>query len=613
MNFTGKRIRNTHIICTIGPAVESVDKIRSLIRRGMNLARFNFSHGSHEYHANTIRLVREAAKLEKCSIALILDTKGPEIRTGTVKDNGTVNLEEGEVWDVISQADSVNLYGEDGAFTQKAGQPGSPAQQVGRITMSYSELADDIKVGAKILIADGLMGLLVEFVENRIMRCRVTDGGELGSKKNVNILGVHTRLPAMSEKDKEDLLFGHQSNMDFVAASFIRKAPDVTAIQKYLADIGSDMQVISKIEDEEGLENIEEIVRVSAGIMIARGDLGVQIPPEQVPLVQKRIIRICNNEGKPVITATQMLDSMIRNPRPTRAEAADVANAILDGTDCVMLSGETAGGSHPETAVEVMDRIARTVEESEAYERSLERHRQMLTHEEEFGRIIASAASNVADKLGASCLITPTLSGHTAQIISQYRPRRPIVAASPSEKVRRRTLLYWGVVPVEASKEDESEAMIQGAVNAAIREGFARLSDKVVVVAGLPVQSPFSTNSIRVHVIGNILNKGDSGFGDNCKGRIVKSKDALTASLILAKKGGEILLTHTLDASFMPIIPMLQGIILEGTSDLSNEELQRLNPKIACVMQVPRAMETLEDHITVTLDGAEHIIYEGTV
>jgi pyruvate kinase len=568
----------------------------------MNLARFNFSHGDHAFHAESIALVRKAAELEKHPIALVLDTSGPEIRTGVIRNNGNLLLKEGEAWNVISQADSVKLYGEDGAFSEQ-----------GRITVSYEDLADDIKVGAKILIADGLMGLTVESVEDRIMHCRVIDGGEVGSRKNVNIIGVHTRLPAMTEKDKTDLLFGHEQGMDYVAASFIRKSQDVITIQKYLSEIGSDMLVISKIEDEEGLNNVEEIVRVSEGIMVARGDLGVQIPPEQVPLMQKRIIRICNNLGKPVITATQMLDSMISNPRPTRAEASDVANAILDGTDCVMLSGETANGSHPELSVEVMDHIARTVEASEAYEHSLERHRQTMSDNDDLGRVVANAASRAADKIGAACIVVPTLSGRTAQLISQYRPRRPIVAASPSEKYRRRMLLYWGVVPVEANKEEDSEAMIQSAINAAIREGFAHISDKVISLTGLPVQSPFTTNNMRIHVIGNILARGERGMGGHCTGRVLKSKNARTAAMIFAKGENEILLTHTLDASFVPIIPMIKGIILEGMSELPREELLRLNPNIVGIAQVPNAMEKIEDHITVTLEGGEFIIYEGNL
>jgi pyruvate kinase len=549
-------------------------------------------------------MVREASAIEGIPVALVLDTKGPEIRTGVVKGGGELLIENGERINVVAEADSVQCFGADGAFTQK-----------GRIVMSYAQLVDDIKIGAHILIADGLLSLVVDAVDGRVMKCTVLVGGELGTRKNVNILGVHTRLPAMGEYDKEDLKFGKEQDMDYVAASFIRKASDVTSIQKYLASIGSDMLVISKIEDDEGLTNIEEIIRVSAGIMVARGDLGVQIPPEQVPLAQKRIISLCNLEGKPVITATQMLDSMIHNPLPTRAEAGDVANAVLDGADCVMLSGETANGAYPELAVEMMDRIARTVESSEAYETILAQRRRQNPVEAEIGQVIAQAAVLTADNIDAACIITPTMSGRTAQLVSRHRPRRPIVAASSSEKVRRRMLFYWGVAPVEVRKEDDSEAMIQGVIAAAIKGGFAESADKVVVVAGLPVNAPIATNSIRIHVIGSILGHGSRGFGVRVTGRILKAYSAENAAALLGKRSGEkeILLTHTLDESFIPILRLVDALILEGASELSRETLRNVNPHITFVGQVTGGMKLFEDNIIVTVDGYERIIYEGSL
>ncbi|MDR0583627.1 MAG: pyruvate kinase, partial [Treponema sp.] len=376
-----KTVRNTHIICTLGPATESAEAIRSLIRRGMNIARLNFSHGTHEQKTAQIAMVREAAAAEGVPIALMLDTRGPEIRTGLVLDGKAVSLVPGAMVEVIAEEDARALYGPEGACTTAR-----------RVTVSYAGLAEDIRPGARILIADGLYSLEALSLEGRTIHCRVDTGGEIGSRKNVNILGVHTRLPAMSEQDRADLKFGHEQDMDCVAASFIRRASDVTTIQQYLASLGSDMPVIAKIEDDEGLSNIEEIVRVAGGIMVARGDLGVQIPPERVPLEQKRMISLCNREGKPVITATQMLDSMIHNPRPTRAESADVANAILDGSDCVMLSGETANGAYPELAVEMMDKIARTVEESGEYLERLNERRRASGEERDLGQVIAAAA-----------------------------------------------------------------------------------------------------------------------------------------------------------------------------------------------------------------------------
>jgi pyruvate kinase len=332
-----------------------------------------------------------------------------------------------------------------------------------------------------------------------------------------------------------------------------------------------------------------------------------------VPLEQKRIIGLCNNEGKPVITATQMLDSMIRNPQPTRAESGDVANAILDGTDCVMLSGETASGAYPEAAVEVMDRIARTVEASEVYERNQNLRRQALKRDGDLGHTIAESAVLLADGIDAACIITPTMTGNTSQLVSRYRPRRPILGASPSEKVRRRLLFHWGVVPLEVQMEEDTEAVIQGALGAAIRAGFARTADKVVFTAGIPVNSPFTANNIRVHVIGKTLGRGRRGFGGRCTGRIVKAANLEEASKVLHNRGGEILLTHTLDMSFIPIIRISEGIILEGASELSQDMLRMVNPNIVYVAQVQGAMKRLEENLTVTLDGTEKIIYEGTL
>ncbi|GHV83206.1 pyruvate kinase [Spirochaetia bacterium] len=566
------------------------------------MARFNFSHGTHEYGGLQIARVREAAAAEKVPIALILDTKGPEIRTGIIRDDKTITLTTGDKIDVIAQSDAIALYGEEGVYTTPQ-----------RITLSYTELVEDIRPGARILIADGLYALEVLSLDGRIMRCRVDTGGELGSKKNVNIIGVHTRLPAMSEQDMADLKFGHEQGMDYVAASFIRKASDVTTMQKYLADIGSDMQIIAKIEDDEGLGNIEEIIRVSTGIMVARGDLGVQIPPELVPLEQKRIISLCNNEGKPVITATQMLDSMTHNPRPTRAESADVANAILDGTDCVMLSGETANGAFPELAVEMMDKIVCAAEASDEYRKTLNQRHRSIYDKQDMGNVIAEAAVRIADTIDASCIIMPTLSGHTAQLVSKYRPGRPILAATPSETVRRRIFLYWGVIPMEVNKKDDSESMIQGVIGAALKDGYAKNGDKVVVVAGLPVNSPCTTNSIRVHVIGNILCRGLAGFGSRCTGRIIKADTLADATHLLRNNGGEILLTHTLDESFIPIIRIVDGIILEGNTELSKEVIQLINPRVVFIARIPGAMKHIEDRLTVTMEGVEKIVYEGNL
>lgn len=589
----------------MGPSTQSVEMVRSLIRRGMNVARFNFSHGDHDYHGAGIDRVREASRLEGVPIALILDTKGPEIRTGAVRDGGTITLTKDDRVCVMAEVDAAAAEGPEAAFATGK-----------RVTVTYAGLAEDVKPGARVLIADGLIGLEVLGVEGKAIDCRVLDGGEISGRKNVNVVGVKTRLPALTEKDKEDLRFGAERKMDYIAASFIRKATDVTAIQRFLASINSDIPVIAKIEDEEGLDNIADIVRVSAGVMVARGDLGVQVPAERVPLEQKRIIALCNAAGKPVITATQMLESMIKNPRPTRAEAGDVANAILDGSDCVMLSGETANGAHPEEAVETMARIAKAVEASEEYRRVLDARRAVALSASDSDAIdltIAEAASWTADRIGAAALVVPTMSGNTARLVSRFRPRRSIVAVTPDEAVCRRLLLHWGVVPVLTAREEDSEAMIQGAISATIHEGFAKSLDKVVVVAGLPINSPLLTNSVRVHVIGNVLGFGGRGFGGRCTGRIVKARTLEEAALTLRKGGGEILLTHTLEESFIPVLRVVDGVILEGVSEMSWELVRAVNPNLVYISSLPHALDLLEDHLTVTLDGEARLIYEGAL
>jgi pyruvate kinase len=594
--------RYTRIICTMGPAVQEPDKVRALIRAGMNIARFNFSHGDHAYHGAGMDRVREASRLEGLPVALLLDTKGPEIRTGNVAGDGLVRLARDEAVEVIAAADAIAADAGDAGLVRP-----------GRLTVSYAGLADDVKPGARILIADGLVALEVLAVRGRTVDCRVLDGGEFGSRKNVNVVGVKTRLPAMTEQDKADLRFGAEQRVDFIAASFIRKASDVVGMQRFLAQIGADIPIIAKIEDEEGLDNIEDILRVSAGIMVARGDLGVQVPPERVPLEQKRIIALCNAAGKPVITATQMLESMVKNPRPTRAEAGDVANAILDGSDCVMLSGETASGAYPEAAVAVMDRIARAVEASPEYAAGLEVARRAASADPDIAQAVARAASWTADQIGAAAIVVPTLSGNTARLISRHRPRRKIIAAVVDEAVRRRLMLHWGVVPLVVPKEEDSEAMIQGAIGAALQAGYVKTLDKLVVVAGLPLSSPLMTNSIRVHVIGTVLGRGGRGFGGRCVGRTVRAHDLAEAAILLRKTGGEILVTHTLDETFIPIIRVVDGIILEGVSEMTWELVQAVNPGVVYISLVPKAMQRFESGITVTLDGAEKLIYEGAL
>ncbi len=373
------------------------------------------------------------------------------------------------------------------------------------------------------------------------------------------------------------------------------------------------MHIVAKIEDGEGLANIDEIIRVADGIMIARGDLGVQLPTEEIPLAQKRIILKCHEQGKAVITATQMLDSMISNPKPTRAEATDVANAIFDGTDAVMLSGETASGKYPVQAVQTMDRIARAAEDSPEYESRVRRFLRIDDIRDDIAQAVTRSAFLVARDIKATAILAPTLRGSTPKLISRYRPRQVILAVTPSESVARKLLLYWGVVPLIGCLAEDSDAMLNDALRLALARGLIRNFDRVVILAGVPVNSPIMLNMIRVHFVGNVLNKGTRGFGGYASGRIVKAEDALAAELALRHDDTEILLTRFLTTDFLPLLTGLRGVILEESSYLDTETILGVEPGLVLISAVPNAVSSLEAGLTVTLHGEEFVIYEGEI
>jgi pyruvate kinase len=585
-------MRKTKIVCTLGPSTESEEVLGQLLEAGMNVARFNMAHGTHESHAAAIARLREASRKTAVPVALLLDVKGPEIRTGIVEGGATIELAQGAEINV-----SVG---------------GEPCTQT-RISVTYRDLPDQVGAGKHILIADGTIDLEVLAVEGRLTRCVVRTGGKLGSRKNVNIPGIRSSLPAVTEKDIADIRFGAGQNMDYVAASFVRKSQDILDLRQTLLAEGAGMAIIAKIEDAEGLENIDDIIRVADGIMIARGDLGVQLPTEEIPLAQKRIILKCHEQGKAVITATQMLDSMIVNPKPTRAEATDVANAIFDGTDAVMLSGETASGKYPVLAVQTMDRIARAAEESPEYESRVRRFLRIDDIREDIAQAVTRSAFLVARDIRASAIIAPTLRGSTPKLISRYRPRQIILAVTPSESVQRKLLLYWGVVPLIGSLAEDSDAMLNAALKTALAKGLIRNFDRVVILAGVPVNSPIMLNMIRVHFVGNILNKGKRGFGGYASGRIVKVEDALAAELALKHDSTEVLLTRFLTADFLPLLTGLRGVILEESSYLDREQIAAVQPGIVLISSVPNAVASLEAGLTVTLHGEECVIYEGEI
>lgn len=470
-------MRKTKIVCTIGPASESVEILSKVIEAGMNVSRHNFSHGDHAEHAGRINQVKELAAKYNKQIAVMLDTKGPEIRTMKFEPN-KVELTLGTKFTIYCGEEVVG--------------------DTTKCSITYTNLYNDVKPGNIILIDDGLVGLEVESVEGNKINCVVKNSGVVGTHKGVNVPGVSIKLPAMTDKDIADLKFGCEVGVNLVAASFIRKAADVEAIRKILVENGGeDIQIFSKIENQEGVDNIDSIIAVSDGIMVARGDLGVEIPIEKVPSVQKMIIEKCNTVGKPVITATQMLDSMMRNPRPTRAEVSDVANAILDGTDAIMLSGESANGSWPVESVQTMARIAEEAEQKLSYEVAVSHAKQHIPAIE---GVISRAACNASYELKANAIITSTQTGATARRISQCRPDCSIVAVTPSERVAKKLALCWGVYPIVAERVNSTDEMMERSVNVAKENGFIKAGDTVVISAGVPV-GVGATNLLKISVV----------------------------------------------------------------------------------------------------------------
>ncbi|MFL0268933.1 pyruvate kinase [Candidatus Clostridium radicumherbarum] len=582
-------MRKTKIICTIGPASDSEETLSKLIEAGMNASRHNFSHGDHEEHRVRMELVKKLREKYKKSIAIILDTKGPEIRTGKF-EGGTVELKEGSPYTVVC--------GEEVLGNNTI------------CSVSYADLYKDVKLGDFILIADGLVGLEVKSVEGNKIYCTVKNSGTLGNNKNVNVPGVITSLPAVTEKDEADFKFGIEMGIDIVAASFIRKAADVLQIRKVLQENGGgDILIFSKIENHEGLNNIDEIIKFSDGIMVARGDLGVEIPTEEVPVVQKMIIEKCNEAGKPVITATQMLDSMIKNPRPTRAEASDVANAIFDGTDSIMLSGETANGKYPVETVLIMSKIAERAEKALNYEEKLKKRRR--NHIPNVPNAISLATCNTAMDLKASAIITATQSGHTAKIVSKFRPECPIIAVTPYDKVARKLALNWGVFPIVAEKTESTDELIDKSVDIALATGYVKKGDVVVIAAGIPANYVGTTNMMKVHIVGDILVQGKAngtihGYGN---ANVVKNFKEAQQNI----EGGDILVVKELDKNYLELLDKLSGIVTEQEKVDSEIIIECMIKEIPLICGAPDASEIIKTGSFITLDVRRGIIYSGKV
>ncbi|MBD5408119.1 MAG: pyruvate kinase [Treponema sp.] len=595
--------RKTKIVCSIGPACDNDGTIRSMIKAGMNIARFNFSHGSYEWHAQAMQRVRRISDELNMPVGILLDTKGPEIRTGIVENDGKISIKENEKIEVISDSSPCTQGTE---------------SKMCHISISWKEAAQKLQPGMKILIADGLIALLVDEISGETILCTAQNSGEIGSRKNVNLIGVHAGLPIMAQKDKDDLKFGAEMDIDFVAASFVSFPEEVVEIKAYLKEVGANARVIAKIENEEGLNNIHNIVKEADGIMVARGDLGVQLPTERIPLAQKAIIRACRDAGKPVITATQMLDSMIINPRPTRAELTDVSNAVFDGTDAVMLSGETASGKYPVEAVSTMALITRTTEESDEYLSRMKYLDNDYKPDNEVGHTVAHSAYRLSRNLGAKAIIIPTLHGNTARIIGSYRPEQIVIAATPEKKVCRQLMIQWGISPILCKVADDSETMIQNAVKHALDSGAIKLSDKVVMCAGIPLSSPLMINTIRVMLVGNVIARGTLfGFANEEKkkasGRVIYEEDARQIREKLKSHSHLILVCSRITEDLIPVIRIVDGVASESGSDIPPEVLKLVNHDLVWALNVPNAEKVLENDLSVTIDGEQGVIYEGIV
>ncbi|WP_308638689.1 pyruvate kinase [Paenibacillus silvisoli] len=579
-------MRKTKIVCTIGPSSESLENTKKLINAGMNVARLNFSHGDFEEHGNRIKNIRQAcAELGK-TVAILLDTKGPEIRLGKLKEE-PIELNQGETITLTTE----EILGDKN-----------------RIPVTYSNLPADVEVGSTILIDDGLIGLTVEEVQGTEILCRIVNSGPIKSKKGVNVPGVHISLPGITEKDANDIVFGIEQGIDFIAASFVRKATDVLEIRELLEKHGaSHIQIISKIENQQGVDNLDEILEVSDGLMVARGDLGVEIPAEEVPLVQKQMIQKCNRAGKPVITATQMLDSMQRNPRPTRAEASDVANAIFDGTDAIMLSGETAAGKYPVESVQTMSRIAVRAESALEYREIFAK--QAKAQQTTVTEAISQAVANSALDLNAKAIITSTESGYTARMVSKYRPKSPIVAVTPVEQVMRRLALIWGVIPVLGTPAETTDEMFDIAVQGGINSGIVKLGDTVIITAGVPVGRSGSTNLIKIHTIGEMLAKGQGIGSQSATGKVVVARTPQEA--IAKTTEGSILVTVSTDREYMPAIQKAAAVITQQGGITSHAAIVALNLGIPVVLGVQNALEVLHDGLEVTVYAEVGVIYSG--
>ncbi|MBE5905909.1 MAG: pyruvate kinase [Lachnospiraceae bacterium] len=577
------KIRKTKIVCTLGPATDKDNVLEQLIQEGMDVARFNFSHGEHSEQKIRFEKLKELREKYDRPVAALLDTKGPEIRIRDFKE-GKVTLKKGQTFSLMAEEC-------EGDST--------------KVAISYPELINDVSKGSKILIDDGLIEMEVEEVTQEAIRCKVLNDGVISNRKGVNVPNVELSMPYISEKDRSDIEFAIDEGFDFIAASFVRSADDILQIRKIFDEKGCDnINIIAKIENMQGVNNIDEIIRVTDGIMVARGDMGVEIPFEEVPLIQKSIIRKVYQAGKVVITATQMLDSMMKNPRPTRAETTDVANAIFDGTSAIMLSGETAAGAYPVEALKTMVKIALATEESIDYASRFKKRETIVNPD--ITSAISHATCMTAIDLGAKAIVTVTQSGQTARMISKFRPSSPIICFAVTEKVCRQLNLSWGVRPFLLEAHHTVDDLFDASVDMAMKKGIVESGDLVVITAGVPLGVSGTTNLIKVHVAGHILMTG-KGLGNK----------SVTGNLCVAStleemeknfKAGDILVTKETTNEMMPYLKQAAGIVVEAFGNHSHAAIVGLSLDIPVLTGSTSATSILKSGAYVNLDSKKGVV-----
>lgn len=583
-DMTGRKpnMRKTKIVCTLGPSTEKEGVLREMLLAGMNVARFNFSHGSHTEHKGRLDALKALREELRLPVAAMLDTKGPEIRLKTFA-KGRVNLSTGGTFTLTAE----DVTGDET-----------------RCAITYPRLVGDVKAGDTILLDDGLVRLTVQSTTDTEIRCRVENDGVMKDHKGVNVPGVKLSMPYMSQQDREDILFGVEQNFDFIAASFVRSAADVREIRSLLNQTGSSIQIIAKIENQEGVDNLAEIIAAADGIMVARGDMGVEIDFAEIPAIQKKIITLCLSHGKPVITATQMLESMIENPRPTRAEITDVANAVYDGTSAVMLSGETAAGKYPVEAIKTMDAIARKAESNTNYPK---RMRQM----EGEGRLSVAAATahsacTTALDIGADAIITVSQRGTTARLVSHFHPGTQVIACLLDEQVRRQMALYWGVEPLMMPYARSTDELVDMAVQTSEKAGLVRKGNLVVVTAGIPVGVAGTTNMIRIYQVGGSLLSG-IGIGDQkacgplC---ICRSAEEVPGKF----HAGDVLVVPYTTNELLPYIRQAAAVVCEEPGLNSHAAAVGLALNRPVIIGAENATRRLKDHIRVSVDCSRGVI-----